>query len=331
MTQPEQFEQFHQPRLVAEVLDEAAGVYTQYDLYKDTKGAIEAIVPHLAPDTAIDTSFNAVKEMYSFGSIGNIGVQLNRCVYDMSVWNPKTHDPYSYEVQFQPLLDENSNKGLPISYIGFLYADDLHTKDLFKDSKTKHQPNIEYRRIGSPMLLPDDFPISDGEVEPDAEDDSATKASRQVLSYMLERGAHGGEVFRATKSEDAIKLCIGLADELREVGAVDSLSEKWQNRLAAIYESKDKLAAADELSIPRETDFGQLNLTANESGIAATISSTPNTAPYLGYRLSKDEAGGYHLESVSLLGADAINDMDALVFEQLLRLHTTDWIPFAED
>jgi hypothetical protein len=325
MTQPEQSEQFHQPLLVAEILNEAAGIYTQYDLYKDTKGAIEAIVPHLTPDSAVNTDFSAVKEMYSFGSIGNIGVQLKRCVYDMTAWDPNTHDPYSYEVQFQPLLDENTNKGLPISYIGFLFADDLHTRDLFKDSNTKHQSNIKYRRIGSPILLPD------GEVEPDTDDDSVTNASRQFLSYMLERGAHGGEVFRATKGEDAIKLCIGLADELREVGAVDGLSEKWQNRLAAIYESKDKLAAADELSTPRETEFGQLNLTADESGIAAMIASAPNTAPYLGYRLSRDEAGGYHLESVSLLGADAVNDMDALVFEQLLRLHTTDWIPFAKD
>lgn len=330
MTQPEWSERFRQPQSVAEVLDRAAGPYAQYDLYKDARGAIEAIVPHLTPDTVAETDYNAVQEVYSFGNIGNIGVRLRRDIMGDS-WNADEWDRFRYEVQFQPLLDENMEGGYPISYIGFLFDDELHTRSSFMNATTRHQPSIEYRRIGAPIIVPDEFSKTDSEHAAEAGDDSAAKAARQIVAFMFAQGAHGHELFRATKAGEAVKLCLSLADELREVRAVDGFSQRWQNRLAAIYESRDKLAVADELRTPRETDFGQLNLTVDESGITAAIVGAPDTPPFLGYRLSQDRAGGPRLDSVSLLGADLVNDMDAVVFEQLLRLHTADWIPFGRD
>ena len=52
-----------------------------------------------------------------------------------------------------------------------------------------------------------------------------------------------------------------------------------------------------------------------------------DTPPFLGYRLSADVAGVIKLEGAGLLATDPPNDMDALVFEQLLRMHTGEWIP----
>jgi hypothetical protein len=312
---------FYKPQLVAEVLDDVVGPYTQYDLYCEARQVIETIVPLLTPDSVELTDFNAVIENYSFGSIGNIGVNLKRTVFDEK-WDRAKFDSVRYELQFQPLLDEYTNNGLPISYIGFLFDDATYTRELFKEQPTKHQPRIQYRKIGAPIIL-------DSEPMAAAGEDDVTRVTRQVAAYILASGAHGGEEFRATRSEDAVKLCLSLADELREVG-VEGLSEKWRTRLAAVYANKERLANVDESANPRETDLGRLSFAVDQDGVLVGMASSLDTPPFLGYRLSKDEAGELHLENLNLIGTDSVNDMDAVVFEQLLRLHTTNWIPFTE-